>query len=135
MAASSVTLDALFNHLVFPTQLPSKGDNIAPLESALLNRILATATNLRYQLQGHFQSSYDTLQTSLQACRSIHINRNLDRRALAHELSNIQPKHILILHITEQNSGLLVWRQTQTGPNKVCHRLLPLNMNYLYTAC
>jgi hypothetical protein len=106
-------LDAIFNHLVLPPRLPGVQDKIAAVESALLHRVHSTAVNLHNQVQGPFQASYEALQTSLQACRNIHINRNLDRRTLAEELLNIRPKHILILHITEQNAGLLIWRQAR----------------------
>lgn len=107
-------LDALYNHLVLPPRLPGTQDSkIAAVESALLDRVHSTAVNLLKEVPGPLQSSYAALQTSLQACRSIHINRNLDRRTLSEELLKLQPDCILILHITEQNAGLLIWRQVR----------------------
>jgi hypothetical protein len=111
MAGTPAMLDALFNHLVFPPNLPHQQDKLGAVESALLSCVHSVAKNLRNQLQGHFQAAYDALQSSLQICCSIHVDRSFDRRALAHELLNIQPKRVLILHITEQNAGLLIWRR------------------------
>ncbi|KAE9969172.1 hypothetical protein BLS_005470 [Venturia inaequalis] len=105
-------LDALYNHLVLPPRLPGAQDlNLAAVESALLDRVHSTALHLLAQVPKPVQSSYAALQTSLQACRSVHINRRLDRRILSEELLKLQPDCILILHVTEQNAGLLVWRQ------------------------
>ncbi|TLD22632.1 hypothetical protein E2P81_ATG07825 [Venturia nashicola] len=110
---ASSMLDALYNHLVFPYRLPGVQDSkLAHVESALLERLHSTAVQLLAQVPEPFRSSYAALQTSLQACRSIHINRRLDRRMLSEELLNLQPDCILILHITEQNSGLLIWRKS-----------------------
>lgn len=108
---ASAMLDELYYHLTLPPQLPGRQDNLAHVETALLERLHSTAVNLRDQLHGSFQASYEALKSSLKACRSIHLNHTLERRALAHELLNIQPKTILILHIAEQNAGLLIWRQ------------------------
>lgn len=107
-------LDALYNHLVLPPRLPGAQDlNLAAVESALLDRVHSTALHLLAQVPKPVQSSYAALQTSLQACRSVHINRRLDRRILSEELLKLQPDCILILHVTEQNAGLLVWRQAR----------------------
>jgi hypothetical protein len=110
---SAPMLDELFNHLVFPPRLPGAQSKIAAVEKALLDRLQSTAATLLDQVPGQFRASYEALQTSLQACRNIHINRNLDRRTLARELLNLQPNIILILHITEQNAGVLIWRRSR----------------------
>lgn len=107
-------LDALYNHICLPPRLPGVQDaNLAAVESALLERLHSAAVQLLSQVSEPLHSSYAALQTSLQACRSVHINRRLDRRMLAEELLKLQPDCILILHITEQNAGLLIWRQAR----------------------
>ena len=106
-------LDELFNHLVLPPRLPGVQKSIAAAEIALLDRLQSTAIKLREQAYSLDQTSYEALQSSLQACRSIHVNRNLDRRNLSEALLDIQPNHVLTLHITEQNAGLLIWLQSR----------------------
>jgi hypothetical protein len=105
-------LEALFNHLALPPRLPGKEDNIAIVENALLDHLLSTATYLQKRFYSHFQSSYDAVQKSLEACQSIHVNRHLDRQALSNSLASLQSPNVLILHIPEQNAGLLIWRKT-----------------------
>jgi hypothetical protein len=109
---SALMLDELFNHLVFPPRLPGAESKIAAVEKALLERLQSTGATLHDQIPGQFRASYEALQTSLQACRNIHINRNLDRYTLTRELLNLQPNIVLILHITEQNAGVLIWRRS-----------------------
>jgi hypothetical protein len=106
-------LDELFNHLVFPPRLPGAQSKIAAVEKALLDRLQYTAAALHDQVPSQFRVSYEALQTSLQACRNIHINRNLDRQTLTRELLKLQPNIVLILHITEQNAGVLIWRRSR----------------------
>lgn len=107
-------LDALYNHLVLPPLLKGVQDsNLSAVESVLLDRVHTTAVQLLAKVPGPLQSSYAALQTSLQACRSIHINCRLDRRLLSEELLKLQTDCILILHVTEQNVGLLIWRQAR----------------------
>jgi hypothetical protein len=104
-------LDALYNHLILPPRLPAKEDGkVDQVEFQLMSRLLNTAHLVRDQTRHIYASQYDVIVRSLKSCCNMNANHTLNKRAMLHELAVLQSPGVLILHVAEQNAGLLIWR-------------------------
>ncbi|KAI9150138.1 hypothetical protein HJFPF1_09893 [Paramyrothecium foliicola] len=91
--AERAFLEALYNHLVLPPQLPHKEDpDVAGLETELLDRLIASAQKIR------------------DASRNIRIGGRLDCTSLTTELCTLEDGMFLVIHINCQNAALFVRR-------------------------
>jgi hypothetical protein len=101
--------EALFNHLVLPPRLPGKQDNrIEDIEHELITRALLASRTIRDLVDIDFRDRWDSVRRSLETCRAVNLGGKLDRTLLLKELRSIQSGEVLILHIAQQNAGLLI---------------------------
>ena len=104
-------LELLFNHLVLPPRLPGEQDRqIDDVELGLMERTLLASRKVRDIVAIDFRDGWESIQRSLQACKVVNIRGKLDRTSLLNELSGLQREVVLILHIAQQNAGLLIRR-------------------------
>ncbi|EXJ68180.1 uncharacterized protein A1O5_08795 [Cladophialophora psammophila CBS 110553] len=99
MATSSAKLlCAIVNHLVLPPDLPDNVDkNLAEVNHELLQRVQNACRELDSAIKGEFQQELRLLQSSLaHSCN------------YSEHFVDWQVDEILIVHVSEQNTGLLV---------------------------
>lgn len=105
------SLADVFNHLVLPPKLPGKQDvNIERTSNDVLNR-LTQATITLGRLAGQEQAStWNAVHKSLRRCHSLHARGRLEKQSLISELRDLKHGQPLMLHIIEQNAGLIIRR-------------------------
>lgn len=104
-------LESLFNHIALPRKLPGSSEaNINVIECALIERVLLAAKKLS-ELDN--AGPWELLRRSLQSCKTLNVDRKLDQSSLRREFESLQHSEVLILHVTEQNAALTVYRQRE----------------------
>lgn len=104
-------LNALVNHVGLPPCLPGKQEEgLDEIEDALAVRLLNACRALRDLTEGELSQQWDRIRKILQICRVVNAGGKLDKASLSSEFQTLERKDLLILHLTEQNAGLLIWR-------------------------
>jgi hypothetical protein len=107
-------LELLFNHIVLPPRLPGKQDSqTEDIEHGLITRVLLASRTVRNLVHIDYRDGWGSVHRSLQACKAANIGSRLDKKSLLTELRGLQSEDILILHIVQQNAGLLIRRQSE----------------------
>ncbi|OAG39983.1 hypothetical protein AYO21_05856 [Fonsecaea monophora] len=102
-------LRAVVNHVVLPPNLPEKVDNnLEEINRDLLLRVRDACLELDTVTKGEFQQQLGLLQSSLDHCQNIHASVHLDSLQLQRAFRRLQIGEVLVIHISEQNAGLLV---------------------------
>lgn len=103
--------EQLYNHIVLPRDVPGREDkNLSNIEAALLARLNDATHFLSSRLAPSDQQPIHALCDSLTACQLLHVDRSITKPVLSRELREIKADKILILHISAQNCGLLVYK-------------------------
>lgn len=107
-------LNSVFNHLVLPPQIPgSQDENIDEIGDEILRGlIVASRTASKHTTNAHWTNAYHDLGTSLEACLELN-NGRLEKKSLLKHFQGMVPGQVLILHVVEQNAGLLIRREKQ----------------------
>ena len=101
--------EQLYNHIALPRDVPGCEDrNLCKLEAAILTRLI-DATRLLSHIAHPGQQQICMLGDSLTACQSVHIDKAITKPALLRELRGLKPEGMLILHVSAQNCGLLIY--------------------------
>lgn len=104
----------LYHHVVLPREVPGQEDrNLYQIESELLRRLTEAVKVLATHTPLNDLPFIDTLRLGLATCSSLNVDGKIDKHMLVKELRQLEAKHILILHVTEQNAGLLIYRATR----------------------
>ncbi|UPX20197.1 uncharacterized protein EKO05_0010437 [Ascochyta rabiei] len=113
--------EQLYNHIALPRNVPGHEDkNLRQLESALLTRLIDATRFLSTHVVPEHQHHVRALGDSLTACQSLNIDGTTTKPALLRELRNLHPERMLILHVSAQNSGLLIYNHyTETNERQV----------------
>ena len=110
-ASAMSSLERVFNHIVLPPKLPSKKDSrLYEIESALTQRLLTASRLLRDHVNVEYHDQWDCIRRSLESCKAVNLGGKLNKNSLLTQFRNLQRKDILILHIAEQNAGMLIRR-------------------------
>jgi hypothetical protein len=106
-------LESLFNHLVLPPKLPGQQDTDTELiNENILTRLIHACNTLGNITGQEFADTWASIGHSLRLC--LHLNQGrLEKSSMLYEFCHLQPNHLLILHIVEQNAALLVRRQVR----------------------
>ncbi|OCT51497.1 hypothetical protein CLCR_07876 [Cladophialophora carrionii] len=108
-AADSTFLRAVANHIILLPDLPGGLDrNLPKIDGDLLRRAQDACTELKRTVQSEFQRELSLLESSLDYCYFTHSSAHLDSLQLQRAFRRLQEGEILIVHINEQNAGLLV---------------------------
>ena len=107
----SGSLESLFNHVALPPRLPSKQDGrLEQIEQGLTQRMLDASRALKDLTSERFSDEWNCIRRSLQACRTVNAGGKLNKASLLAEMRGLERQDILILHVAEQNAGLLIKR-------------------------
>ncbi|KAI0977550.1 hypothetical protein F4678DRAFT_455700 [Xylaria arbuscula] len=108
-------LRAVFNHLVLPHQVPGGQDSdVEAISHDVLKRIIHACETIDAVIDSPWSEAFQSLRASLDACLSLNSGR-LERSTMLEHFSQLEQTHMLILHVVEQNSALLVRRDTCNG--------------------
>lgn len=105
------TLELLLNHVALPPRLPGKEDHrIEEVECALTARLLNASRELRDLVYKDYGDQWDSIHRSLQICKNMNAGGRLNKATLVTQFQGLERKSLLVLHVTEQNAGLLIRR-------------------------
>ena len=77
-------------------------------EHALTDRLLDACRTLRDLTEGDLSSQWDSIRNILRICRAVNNGERLNKNSLLTEFRRLERKDLLILHVSEQNAGLLI---------------------------
>ncbi|KAF2802818.1 uncharacterized protein BDZ99DRAFT_428253 [Mytilinidion resinicola] len=105
-------LESLFNHIVLPPRLPGRHDsNRTNIEHAFIDRFINASRAMRsVAADGPHRAAWDSICRSLHTSRTCNPGGKLDKTSLCREFRNLTDRETLILHLSEQNCGLLLRR-------------------------
>lgn len=102
--------EQLYNHIALPRDVPGHEDkNLRHLETALLSRLIDATRVLSSHVQSRDQEHLLALCGSLTTSQSMNTEGRISKPALLRELQNLQPERMLILQVSAQNCGLLIY--------------------------
>lgn len=108
------SLETLLNHVVFPEQLPSRPDvGIRALERDLVNSLIKAAEALVVTASDAHRSIWEDVRKTLIVARTLNNDTDvegLEKTSLLESFRQLEPTSSLILHVREQNAGLLIKR-------------------------
>lgn len=109
MTIDSNILPLTFNHVVLPPRLPGTQDGrVEDVERDLLSRLLAATRKVKDCAVNEDLSVWQGIEQSLQTCGLVNENGYVNRVALVDALHELDEHRSIIVHITEQNAGLLI---------------------------
>ena len=106
--------NSLVNHIALPPRLPGKQDSrLDKLEQALTERLQDASRSLRDLTSNQFGGDWDCIRRVLLTCKIINAGGKLNKASLLTVFRELQGNDLLILHVAEQNAGILVRRYQQ----------------------
>ncbi|KAF9773488.1 hypothetical protein IL306_008696, partial [Fusarium sp. DS 682] len=104
-------VDALYNHLALPPQLPHRQDsNLNEIENALTDRLIVSVKHLRDLPDNDLSYAWKSVERGLQATKTIHSGGHVDRTALIRELNDLGDSEFLVIYVRSQNCALYIRR-------------------------
>ena len=105
-------LESIYQHLCLSAALPGREEqSIREIEQKLADRFVFSARNLRDVLCEAHRQLWDDVRRILVTSKSLNAGRNLNKASLLDEFRSLGHRDLLILHVVEQNAGLLIWRR------------------------
>jgi hypothetical protein len=102
-------LESVFNHIALPPLLPSKQEtNLDKIELALAQKLLDASRTLRDSTNERFGSEWDSVRRSLESCILLNTGGRLNQTSLLAAFRELDVNGLLILHVAEQNAGILI---------------------------
>lgn len=109
--ATARLLEAQFNHLVLPARVPSKrDDDLAEIEVAIINRLTDACRVLRDSGSVDSYNEWDNIRRVLVTVKDLNTGGRLEKLTLLRNFRSLEQGDLLILHVAEQNAGLLIRR-------------------------
>ncbi|KAI1930837.1 hypothetical protein LOZ65_001413 [Ophidiomyces ophidiicola] len=106
---SDETLGQVFNHIVFPPKLPGQQDaSPENVRENLTNRIIDATLILKNNSTAEFLPAWSLIEDSLNTFRQINDAGFVNQVELLDAFKLLQPHHAIILHIVDQNAGVLI---------------------------
>ena len=101
-------LESVYNHVVLPPRLPGREDrDLEGIERDLMTRLTNACRFIR-DLNHERYTQWDSIRRSLEAARCVNAHRKINKAPLASELQRLQHDEALILHVVQQNAGVLI---------------------------
>lgn len=115
MASNELALiDALLYHLTLPARLPGS-EEYKNIDAEIVRCFVNTAFKFKQELPAEYKTQYDQVARFLKASQAATtVNGGLSKEILLKEFVNFHAAGLgafLILHIGEQNAGLLIWKR------------------------
>ncbi|EDU49764.1 conserved hypothetical protein [Pyrenophora tritici-repentis Pt-1C-BFP] len=102
-------LHQLYNHVVLPRDVPGQEDpNLHQLGTELARRLCDAVKQIIPHAPLDDHAGLHAVRLALSSCLTLNVDGRIDKHALARELWQLEGRHALILHVTEQNAALLI---------------------------
>ncbi|CAJ2499839.1 Uu.00g026920.m01.CDS01 [Anthostomella pinea] len=112
-------LQAVFNHVVLPPQVPGCSDaDPEGVSRDVALRLLHACNTINALSNPHWSEAFQSLQALLADCLSLNTGR-LERSTLLEHYRQLQPGQMLVLHVVEQNAALLIRREESNDRHRV----------------
>lgn len=103
------TLRGTFNHVALPPKRPdSFGFNHAHIEEDLASRMLRASDTLVSLTNQGSDRAWKAVTKALESCRRIHQKGVVNKKELVEALQCVKDDVPVIVHVSEQNAGLLI---------------------------
>jgi hypothetical protein len=111
-ALSHSLLESLCHHVALPAQLPHRREgNLEEIETALANLLLNACNDLKDLTRyDRFGPHWDCIRGAIKTARLLNAGGKLDSNTLLTAFCELDGNQILIIHVSEQNAGLLIRR-------------------------
>ena len=110
-ADTTSILESVIHHIALPPRLPGKEDKcVDQIECSLQDRLLDASRILKTVTEAELSHQWDCIRVVLQISKEAYTGGSLNKASLVTNFQSIDYKHPLILHVTEQNAGLLIRR-------------------------
>ena len=105
-------LDLVINHIALPPTLPGRADlTINAIDRDIVARLIASCRTARDATTDHdLIRLWDDTRYTLQTCKQLNDAGRLREDSLKEEFGRLKPGGLLILHVREQNAGLIIHR-------------------------
>ena len=102
------------NHILLPPKLPGREDPcVTEIEEFLRGHLLAGIRTFERLARGNLLHKWDPVRLALQTCGDLNHDSMLRRDQLLAEFKNFDARSFLILHVSQQNAGVVVQRDDQ----------------------
>lgn len=109
-------MEALLNHVVFPERLPSRQDaDIRALDINLVDSLIHAAEALAGMTSDADKGIWQDVRKTLIVARALNDDTDaggLEKTSILESFRQLAPTTSLILHVREQNAGLLIKRSS-----------------------
>lgn len=103
------TLRGTFNYVALPPKCPASFDNdLARIEESLASRMLRASDTLVSLTSQGSDRAWKAVTKALESCWRIHQKGVVDKKALVEALQRVKENVPVIVHVSEQNAGLLI---------------------------
>ena len=110
-ASSNELLLSLINHIVLPPRIPAKEDHDSVVNQELTRRLIQAAQSIRDYANQESLLEWEQLLSGLKASQALNSESHLDKATLIDRLTVLSPGTFLVLHVSNQNAGILNYRQ------------------------
>lgn len=121
--SNTKSLEILLNHVVFPEQLPSRHEgDTRTLERDLVDGLIKAAEALVAIASDANAAIWEDVRKTLLAARNLNNDTDvegLEKTSIIESFRQLGPNESLILHVMEQNAGLLIKRFLVDSPRLV----------------
>jgi len=81
------------------------------IETEIAQRLTEAVKQLASHAPVGDLANLDMIRLMLSTCHSLNVDGKIDKNMLLRELRQLEVRQALVLHVTEQNAALLVYRQ------------------------
>ncbi len=103
-------LRSIFNHVVLPHRIPNGEDDDSVISQELARRSIQAAQSIRDYADGQDFFEWERLSLGLKTSQVLNAEGYLNKARLLNELRELQSGRAVILHVSNQNAGILVYR-------------------------
>ena len=104
----------LMNHVLLPPKLPGfRDEKLHEINQSLVQSLVDATTALQDAAPYESLILLQTTRRVLKTCKILNMGGKLDRSSLEREMHDLSPGQMLILHVVEQNAGVLIYRRSK----------------------
>ena len=114
-APETPILPCLISHIGLPPHIPAQQEDpteTSRLEQGMIDVLRRACLSLKQSLNGSLIGEYDQIDRILQNTKAVHNGGILEKASILTQLRALQDVPLLI-HVTEQNAGLIIRRETR----------------------
>lgn len=111
-ASSMHLLEILYQHVCVPPNLPGSYNVSEQLDREFFDRSIGACRAARERDTERYDT-WDNLRRCLETSRTLNCRSKLDAKTTSDQFARLNLNDFVILRVTEQNAGLLIYRQGQ----------------------